>query len=382
MNIPNRKGWISFLSNKYIFIGLIIFSITILTTINNYYFYDYVSVTNDRNAKKIEIMIDKKLSLCADNNISISRCMDNILSTLNIIQERRAYAFINKISIKDSIGNIIWEKPKYKHDKVTTLSVDVKLPNLSNEQKSTIKIDNVWSNSALMVSVYRSMTFSLAQVIDKWVNEGKNEAMMHLKTRAWFRSRPTLGYAIFTILLFLLYRRRELAIETEIKMKEDTYVKLEKSRIDEKNKNKGLQEIIDDLESKVNDVAKKIQDHDKVINPPLNTLKYDQFLALDPESVIFKCRKVAEKLVIQMYQKNIDKNDRIAFYKRIEALSKAGLIDSKIVGYINTIKAFGNLSAHPNIDNPIEFSKEDALMVSSTLVLLIEELEARNLLVE
>ena len=101
---------------------------------------------------------------------------------------------------------------------------------------------------------------------------------------------------------------------------------------------------------------------------------------MDPESIILKCRKVAEKLVIVIYNENINSTTRISLHKRIEQLSKDKIFDSKIVGYINSIKAFGNISAHPNVDNPVEFTREDAVMVSTTLIRLIEELESRDLL--
>ncbi len=376
-NTVNKTA--SYLSNKYVFVGLIMLSITILTTINNYYFYDYVTVTNKDNAKKIKIIIDEKLAFCADNNISITTCTENIVFTVDKAQ--KYYRYLDEIVIKNNDNRILWSREKYNHDHVSTLSVVAKMPDFANSEKATMIMEEKWSNAALLVSVYRSMTFSATQNISILMHKGKDEAIEHFIGKSWYRSRPALGYAIFTILLFLLYRRRELAIQVEVKMQEDEYVKLEKKRIIEKNKNKGLQEIIDDLEVKVKDIATKIQDHDKIINPPLNTLKYDQFLELDPESVIFKCRKVAEKLVIQIYNKNIHDDNRIPLYKRIEKLSKEKLIDSKIVSYINSIKAFGNLSAHPNVENPIEFTREDAVMVSNTLILLIEELENRNLLV-
>lgn len=369
----------SYLSNKYVFIGLIIFSITVLTTINNYYFYDYVSVTNNRNVRKIKIMVDEKLSLCANNDISIVACTDNIISTFKDIQDQHAYAYMDKIIIRDSSNKIIWKQTKYKDSNVSTISVDIKLPDLITATKSTYKTVKQWSNLDLYLSVYRSMTFSLTETIDKWVHEGKSEAIHHLTSKAWYRSRPSLGYAIFTILLFLLYRRRELSITKEMQKHEQEIVKAEKERIKQKHLHMSKDEIIKELEDKVDDIGKKIQEHDKIINPPMNTLKYDQFLELDPESVIFKCRKVAEKLVITIYNENVHVDKKLTLHKRVEQLSKNKIFDSKIVSYINSIKAFGNISAHPNVENPVEFTREDAVMVSNTLIRLIEELEDRDL---
>ncbi len=368
----------NYLSNKYVFIGLIILSITILTTINNYYFYDYVSVTNDRNAKKIKIITDAKLALCADNNISVEICTNNIISTVN--EAQKYYRYLNKIVIKDAENQVLWEKEKYNHDHVSTLSVIVNLPDFENSKKSKMVLTKQWSNTALLLSVYRSMTFSATQNISILMNKGKDEAVKHIKRTSWYRSRPALGYTIFTIFLFLLYRRREQSITESINAREEKIVKEEQKRIHQEHLNKSKDEIIRDLEGKIDDIGQKIQEHDSVINPPMNTLKYDQFLDLDPESIIFKCRKVAEKLVIKIYNEQIGSNERIPFYKRIEQLSKEKIIDSKIVSYINSVKAFGNISAHPNVDNPVEFSREDAVMVSNTLIRLIEELDERDLL--
>ncbi len=371
MNILNKIGWISNLSNKYIFMGIIILSITILVGINNYFFYSYMDVLNKREAKKLETVVNEELTFCSDNNINISFCTNNIVSIINTIYRYNTY--IDQIDVKDFNGNTIWKRDNNNHDEVTLIDISIKLPSSVNSQKATMNIDPKWNTMYFLGSIFRSMTLSVTQFI--------SEPDQVSIRKAWYRSRPAIAFTIFTILIYLLYRRREMAIEAEMRIHDIEKVESQKELLKLEAENMTQVEYISQLESKVNDVAQKIQHHDKVINPPLNTLKYDQFLELDPESIIFKCRKVAEKLVIQIYQKNIDYNDRIPFYKRIEALSKDGLIDSKIVGYINTIKAFGNLSAHPNVDSPIEFSKEDALMISNALVLLIEELEIRNLLV-
>ncbi len=380
MQTKKKRGLADYLSNKYIFIGLIVLAIAVLTTINNYYFYAHVARENDRNAEKIKIIINEKLTLCADNNIEISSCTKNIISTVDKVS--KYYYYVTEASMTDSNGKIIWKRTKNRHDKVAALHVKIKLPDLIKSKEAKIDIENYWSNANIALSVYRSMTFSATQLIGIWKEDGVKKAFKYFTTVAWYRSRPAIGFTIFTIFLFFLYRRRERAVETEVQKKDREYVKLGKERIEQENKNKGLQERIDDLESKENNISKKIKSHDSIINPPLNTLKYDQFLELDPESVILKCRKVSEKLIIQIYNKHIKMDDRIPFYKRIEQLSKEKLIDSKIVGYVNTIKAFGNISAHPNVHNPIEFTREDAIMVSNALILLIEELESNNLLTD
>ena len=292
------------------------------------------------------------------------------------------YYYVTNAYLLDSEGNILWIKEKNSHDKVAALSVNIQLPDLETSTKANIDIKNHWSNANIGLSIFRSMTFSFTQLIEIQQSDGWQKAFDYFTTVAWYRSRPAIGFAFFTIILFMLYRKRETARDEAMVVNEREIVKLEKERSRHERKNKSLQEKIYDLKSQKEHVAKKIQSHDKIINPPLNTLKYEQFLELDPESVIFKCRKVAEKLVIQIYNKTFNTEERMPLYRKIERLSKKGTIDSKIVIQINTIKAFGNLSAHPNVKKPIEFTREDALMVSSTLILLIEELGNSDLLVE
>ena len=84
MQLKIKGRLTDFLSSKYIFIGLIVLSITILTAINNYYFYAYVALDNDKNTKKIRIIVNEKLALCADNNIEISACTKNIVATVDL----------------------------------------------------------------------------------------------------------------------------------------------------------------------------------------------------------------------------------------------------------------------------------------------------------
>ena len=60
----------SYLSNKSIFIGVVVLSIAILTGINNYYFYAHDARENNRNAEKIRIIVNDNsiLYLCTKLN--------------------------------------------------------------------------------------------------------------------------------------------------------------------------------------------------------------------------------------------------------------------------------------------------------------------------
>ena len=50
------------------------------------------------------------------------------------------------------------------------------------------------------------------------------------------------------------------------------------------------------------------------------------------------------------------------------------------VEIVNTIRVIGNLAAHPEGEAVVEFSNEDALVICSTLIRLIQELIANELI--
>ena len=82
----------------------------------------------------------------------------------------KAY-YNDTIVIKDADKNILWEKPIRDWDKVVKSDIEIILPqNLINE-KIEISKSLTFNNKMVLISIVRSMTFSIAEFIDEINNK-------------------------------------------------------------------------------------------------------------------------------------------------------------------------------------------------------------------
>jgi len=103
----------------------------------------------------------------------------------------------------------------------------------------------------------------------------------------------------------------------------------------------------------------------------------DSFLKLieiDPEGVIAKTRKISEHLTKKIAQDKLERfNPRWRFSDLIKKLFDQKIINNKIRSYLEIIRHFGNIAAHSDIEDPINFSTEDSIVISNALLMFIEE---------
>ncbi len=103
----------------------------------------------------------------------------------------------------------------------------------------------------------------------------------------------------------------------------------------------------------------------------------DSFLKLieiDPEGVIAKTRKISEDLTKKIARDKLENfNSRWSFSDLIKKLFTQKIINNKIRSYLETIRLFGNIAAHSDIEDPINFSNEDSIVISNALLMFIEE---------
>ena len=57
----------------------------------------------------------------------------------------------------------------------------------------------------------------------------------------------------------------------------------------------------------------------------------------------------------------------------IKKLFSQKIINNKIRSYLETIRLFGNIAAHSDIEDPITFSIEDSIVISNALLMFIKE---------
>lgn len=405
------------LSNKYFFITLLILLIGILTGINNYYFYAHIERSAARNLSQLETQIYTYKSYCIENAISSEQCQMGILVLTKAFSEKAYYN--DTIVIKGADKNILWEKPIRDWDKVVKSDIEIILPqNLINE-KIEISKSLTFNNKMVLISIVRSMTFSIAEFIDDINNKivaeengnfnildknykGNNViytinskeftlnkhhdfkfkngdivkkgdiiasgnifvALDHFINIYFLRSRPAIGFLIFSFLILYVYRKRELALKEEQNIADQEIIET----------------VVQNPHIDSSEVYKKLKKYDHIINPPVNTLNADTLFDGDIDEVGTKFRKVAEKIVFKVYEKSIGKRDfRLDLNEAIYQLNKNGTISDTAKNYLSIVRVYGNLSSHYSEKS---ISRIEAITVASALLNVIEEIVEKNLLKE
>jgi len=189
------------LRSKFVFYGLIVVGVLVLTFINNLYFYKHVEYYAKNDAKQLIALLESELNFCRENRVSQKRYRDNMTS---IVETFSKYAYYNdELLLKSDENKILFEKYKKYKDGVTASNVEISMPYLKNDKALIYKIDVDFSYWGLFFSVFRSMTFSLTDIVENFYNNEPQKWEVYFK-----RSRPALGYAIFTFFLLWVVRRR------------------------------------------------------------------------------------------------------------------------------------------------------------------------------
>ena len=277
------------LTNKYFFIGFIIFLVGILTAINNYYFYGHVKRSSERNAYQLKSILKSEIEFCRNNRISGKRYRKHIETIVKQFSQKAYYN--NALILKHETRGILWEKPTFDWDHVVASNIEIVIPKLKSNDSMFYRVKVGFNFPAYLNSILRSMTFSIFDkgvkvfhksdisikdraIFDKLENKQEvyykkldklnqsyknfpmsseqiqehkekkdslsqynlskeeSEKLYSLKKKtkgelssydlyiAWLRSRPAIGFTIFTVILIWLFRRRELDILKTEKEKE------------------------------------------------------------------------------------------------------------------------------------------------------------------
>lgn len=405
------------LSNKYFFITLLILLIGILTGINNYYFYAHIEKSAERNLSQLEIQINSYKDFCIENSITSEQCRKGMLVLTKAFSEKAYYN--DTIIIKDPKQNILWEKPISDWDKVVKSDIEIILPDHYINEKIKFNKSITFNNDMVLISIFRSMTFSIVEFIDnvnykhisqedgifKLVDKNYKDnnviytiddkefilnkyhdfkfkngdtvkqgdiiasgnifvALDQFMNIYFLRSRPAIGFMIFSFLILYVYRKRELAIKEEQDIADQVIIET----------------VTQNPHIDSSDVYEKLEKYDYIINPPVNTLNAATLFDGDIDEIGTKFRKVAEKIVFKIYEKSIGKRDfRLDLNEAIYQLNKSGTISDTAKNYLSIVRVYGNLSAHYSEKT---ISRIEAITVASALLNVIEEIVEKNLLKE
>lgn len=172
---------------------------------------------------------------------------------------------------------------------------------------------------------------------------------------------------VYSIILSILFTYRE---KNNRYLLHNQELKMDQLKIDIARKEAKMN-IYDEIE-------KGLLRYKDILSPELNMNDLDKKINTDINYILFSSRVVLEKIMLHICTfQNIQTG---TLNEMIIILYKKRIFNTQINSYSHTIKAFGNRVAHPNIKNPIRYDTKDALLVLSTLVTLLQELESKNLL--
>jgi len=129
------------------------------------------------------------------------------------------------------------------------------------------------------------------------------------------------------------------------------------------------------------DTKTKIKELESYLVPTINGEAFIRLLEIDPDALITKTRKIAEHTIKKIAQEKLSNfNSRWALADLVKRLYDENVIDNKIRSYVDTIRLFGNMAAHTDIEEPVIFNIEDAIVVSNALILFLSECVKKRLI--
>lgn len=349
-------------ANKYIFWLTWILLLSILTGINNYYFYSHAQRSSGRDADQLKLLLENEKTRCEINNLNQRACESNILSTIETFSEK---AYYNRtLNVFDKDGNLLWKKPDKNKFEDKTAGSDIKI--VINNGSVNYEATTYMDIPVFMMSIVNSMTFSCKDIAKITYESGFKKALEKFDNVYWYRSRPAIGFAVFSFLILWAYRKRENQL-IDVQHKKENDLREEFRRQIENNSNKVNEE----------DLYKKFVQYDDILNPPLNTLAFKDIMAIDTSGVGNKFRKTLEKIFYKILKKkyNIKAKD---LSEAIYLLGEKELISDKSKYYSNLIRVYGNTDSHYNED--VDITNEEIKLLASRLLSVIEEVLENGLL--
>lgn len=333
----------------------------ILTGINNFYFYEFVEEKSKENSEQLQLLI-KSEPKCFDNVTNNKMCEEALIKTIGAFSNKAFYN--HSLILKDRNGSIIWEKI-WNKKAVAGSDINIQIADSSVLTTFTTYFDY----PTFLLSVVRSMTFSVTDIAPIVYNKGIKEAIHEFQAHNMFkRTRPTIGFAIFSFVLLWLYRKRESQLIELQQQKE--------------------QEMIDDfkhqlkmIESKVNEeeLFFKFTQYDYILNPPINTLTFKDILFADTNGIGNKFRKVLEKLYLKIVRNRLKVEPR-DLKEAIYILYNEKIISSKSQMYATLIRLYGNMDSHYNENMVI--TEEEIKVLAFRLISIIDEVVENDLLID
>ncbi len=353
------------LSNKYFYWSTFVFLIAILTSINNYYFYSHVDRSSKRDVRQLKIILEEQIQYCKKKAIEVDEC--NELLKLTIINFGK-YAFYNDKLI---INGEIIPKEKEMDDKVVKSDINISLLQNNKYEGYEYHSGVIFDKYLYLHSIFRSMTFSITDIMNITYNDGLKKALESFDISYFYRSRPVLGFAIFTYLILWFSRRRTFKLEEQRKSDLEEFDRqieiATQNQVDILTKQNKLEE-------EYKSVCEQFKQYESFVKFAFEDISIDELLERNRKILGNIFRRVAEKIVYSIYENNIgqkiQKKDNLdSCLKEIKSLN---ILSKQGINSLYSVKNFGNYNSHYSKDgNETSFVK--TIVIAKDLIEIIEE---------
>lgn len=329
-------------SFKYLII--LVVWVTILTYVNNYFFFQHAARDIDRNIVHLAQSSKTFISYCMkDTQKNSSECIQDLKDFLEKTPVYYKAAYTLKNQNNDIIFTIhkIYSKDKYdlkyiqenknlikfsKLFKKFNLTLDeVDNLNYLKEISAFINIEN-YPPSSTAQATFNSLTFSVKDWFPKIVDGKYREAFELILHVALPRSWSAIFLIIFALVMYKFLKYEE----------KQYFLKLEEQ---EKNM------LFKIRENKYSNILKnELVPYKSIIEKTISIDVLFELIEKHPAGVIIECRKLSELIVDSL--KNYD--DYMSQIEKINDLYTSGILDEKCKSNLHNLSLFGTKSEQSN----------------------------------
>lgn len=356
------------LTNNCIFALVLFLIVFILNYLSSYFFYEYVKIRNYQEIRFLAKNLHYKFYKCEKDYIP---CVKEIEENINYLKP-----FVN-IKLSNKENNILLEYKKVKPRHINRIKVYIPMYLQKIEKHNLSLIISKESTPNIFKSTITSITFSLYDIYQNISNLGiKKTLIWYFDERIYLRSQNIIIFFVLAFLVIYLLKRKQYQYQYKAYIKDLEIINLLK-KVEKKETD--LSRLINQIHSQEIDFIISIEKYNQILKPTFNQSSYEKLLELDPETIIYKSRKVLEKIITSIYKKEYGEEQH-RLDNMIGVLVKNKILNKKMEYCARIIQSFGNDVAHQNFDNGFVFIKKDAVLISSALVFLIKEVYSNNCL--
>lgn len=203
-------------------------------------------------------------------------------------------------------------------------------------------------------------------------------ALENFQNIYWLRSRPFVGFTIFTVVILFLFRRRKEQLEEEKKEIEEQnrieLEKLEKQIEDERTEKEEIIKKQNKLEEEHRTVCERFKQHEAFVKFAFEETTIDELLEKNRRILGNMFRLVAEKIVFSIYESKIRPiiKKRDTLDSCLQEVKLLEILKPSSINALYAVKNFGNDNSHYSSEEN-QTSYVRTIVIAKDLIDVIEE---------